>query len=94
MEINNIDALRKHAIDTLSKLSQGKITTEEAGVTGKLCENVVSTLKIQLEYAKILSQEPTIDFLEDCTVHKGKFIKSIDERKSLPMPSFDKMKRK
>lgn len=74
MKITNIDSLRNHAIDALEKLSSGLITTEEAGVTGKLCENVVSTIKVQLEYAKMLQLQPEISFLEDNTLPKGRIL--------------------
>lgn len=74
MEIRDIDSLRDFAIETLKKLSTGKISTEEAGVTGKLCENIVSTVKVQLEYAKMLDQQPNIQFLENCTLPKGRLI--------------------
>ena len=63
MKIKNIDDLRNHAIDALEKLSSGKIDVEEAGVTGKLCESVMSTLKLQVEVAKMLGREPNIPFL-------------------------------
>jgi len=94
MSIKNIDELRKHAIDTLTKLSTGEISTEQADVTGKLCENVVSTLKIQLEYSKMLGQEPTVTFLEDCTLPNGRLIENIKETKELPCPPKDRMKRR
>ncbi len=74
MGITDIDSLRQHAIDTLAKLSKREISVEEAGVTGKLCENIVSTVKVQLEYAKMLQQEPDIDFLEKCTMPQGRLI--------------------
>ena len=77
--IVDIDSLRQHAIDTLQKLSRGEISTEEAGVTGKLCENVVSTIKVQLEYSKMLQQQPTIDFLENCTLPQGRIIEEVKQ---------------
>lgn len=85
MKIINIDSLRDHAIETLEKLSKREISVEEAGVTGKLCENVVSTIKVQLEYAKMLEQQPEINFLENCTMPKGRLIekKNILENKIL-----------
>lgn len=94
MQIRDIDALRKHAIETLEKLSKGTISTEEAGVTGKLCENVVSTLKVQLEYAKMLSQEPDIAFLESSTLPKGRLIDAVKDNKQLSSPPKELMKRK
>ena len=82
--IQDIDALRKFAITTLTKLSTGSITTEEAGVTGKLCENVISTLKVQLEYAKMLGQTPNIEFLEGNTLPQGRILNTPKKLKSLP----------
>lgn len=82
-QITDIDSLRQHAIDTLAKLSKREISVEEAGVTGKLCENIVSTVKVQLEYAKMLQQEPDINFLERCTMPKGRL---IEETKKLAAP--------
>lgn len=83
MKPKNIDELREHALDTLEKLSKGKISVEEAGVTGKLCENIVSTIKVQLEYAKMLDQKPIIDFVEKSTLPKGRFIEQVKETKKL-----------
>ncbi len=65
MKIKNLDQLRNHALETLEKLSEGKITIEEAGATSKLCENVVSTVKLQLEFAKIVNKQPQIEFMGD-----------------------------
>jgi hypothetical protein len=59
----NIDELRDHALETLQKLVKKQISIEEAGVTGKLYESVVSTLKIQIDYAKAIDQKPNIKFL-------------------------------
>lgn len=80
MDIKDIDSLRQHAINTLKKLQNGKISIEEAGVTGKLCENIVSTLKVQLEYAKMLQAEPNIDFLDGSTLPK---MRVIEESKKI-----------
>jgi hypothetical protein len=85
MTILDIEALRQHAIDALEKLSKKEITIEEAGVTGKLCENVVSTLKIQLEYSKMTEDEPNIPFLGDCQLKKGKLIEQIKEDKKMKL---------
>lgn len=87
MAIENIDALRDFALFTLTRLSKGEITTEEAGVTGKLCENVVSTLKVQLEYAKMLGEIPKINFLSGSTIPETRLmnasrrLQQIDHKK-------------
>lgn len=68
MKINNIDDLRSVVVNALEELRDKKITIEEAGVTGKLCESVTSTLKLQVEVAKMLGREPNVPFLgETCS---------------------------
>lgn len=64
-KIKNLNDLREHALDALEKLAMGSLTIEEAGATSKLCENVVSTLKLELDLAKLVGKEPTIDFIAD-----------------------------
>lgn len=63
-DLSNINDLRAHALETLKKLEKGKIDVEEAGVTGKLYESVMSSLKLELEYHKMLGQQAKIHFLE------------------------------
>jgi len=82
VNIKNIDDLRQHALNTLEDLEIGKISIEQAGVTGKLCENVMSTLKTQIEVAKMLGREPNIPFLGNTS--KGRLI-SIKQTKRLEL---------
>lgn len=63
-DIKNITQLRDFALDALTKLKNREIEVAEAGVTGKLCETVISTIKSQLEYAKMLQEEPQIPFMQ------------------------------
>ena len=65
MTIKNILDLRKHAAQTLELLERGKIDNAHAAVNAKLYESMVSSLKTELEYHKMLKQRPVIDFL-DC----------------------------
>jgi hypothetical protein len=67
LEIKSLDDLREYAVATLEKLENGEIETCEAGVRGKLCENIVSTLKVQMDYAKMTNRLPHIPFIGDCT---------------------------
>lgn len=62
-KIKDIGMLRDHAIMTLEQLSNGEIDTAQAGVSGKLCEGVIATVKAELEYARMLGQEPNIPFM-------------------------------
>ena len=71
MKLKTIENLREHALETLDKLSKGSIDTAEAGVTGKLCESVMSTIKAQLEYARMLGKEPFIPFMGNLSKNKN-----------------------
>lgn len=81
-DIKNINDLRAHAILTLKKLEKGKIDMSEAGVTAKLYESVISSLKIELEYNKMLGSDPFIPFLEDESNTK-KLMSKQDNKKLL-----------
>lgn len=79
--------MRDHAIETLEKLESGKIDVAEAGVTGKLYETVISSIKTQLQYSEMNGVTPYIEFMGDArptkTV-KGVRVttKKIGQRKS------------
>lgn len=62
--IRNITELRDHALETLEALDRGDIDVHQAGVTGKLYEAVISSLKTQLAYAEIRQEVPQIDFID------------------------------
>jgi len=82
-KIKNIEELRDHALDTIEKLRDGSIDTAEAGVTGKLVEGVISTLKTQMEYNRMTGeQETAIPFLKSHST--GKMIEGKVEQKALP----------
>lgn len=63
----------------MEKLRSGKIDIAEAGVAGKLCESVVSTIKTQLEYARMCGKQPSIPFLGDISKNKN----MIEQRNSV-----------
>lgn len=65
-KITTIDDLRDHAVAMLEKLDRQEIDVAEAGVVGKLCESIISTVKVQLETARLLRREPRIPFIGDC----------------------------
>ncbi len=80
-KIKNMENLRDHALYTLERLAKQEIDTAEAAVTGKLCENVIGTVKAQLEYARMINEEPRIPFMESC--HQGKSIEGTVAPKKL-----------
>jgi hypothetical protein len=75
--------LRDHALDTLEKLADGSIDTAQAGVTGKLCESVISTVKSQLEYSRMIGDAPNIPFMQTCHDNNGRLIEHIPAAKAL-----------
>ena len=75
MKINNIEQLRNHALATLEKLESKEIDVVEAGVTAKLCETIISTVKQELVYAQMLQKETPIKFLEYKDTQKTKLLK-------------------
>ncbi len=71
MQIKTIEDLRDHALESLQRLEAGDIDTSEAGVIGKLCESVISTVKAQLEYARMLDKQPCIKFMNQAESPKN-----------------------
>ena len=64
MKITNIDQLRNHALLTLERLESKEIDVNQAGITAKLCETIISTIKQELTYNAMLQRETPIKFLE------------------------------
>lgn len=79
IDIRNIDDLRQHAIDTIHKLTTRKIDIAEAGVTGKLYENIISSLKVELEHNKMVGSDSPIRFLVGEKEVKGKVLKQAQK---------------
>lgn len=78
--MDNIHDLRQHAIATLEKLGTKKIDIMEAGVTAKLYENIMSSLKTEMEYHKMLGHTPTIDFLEGAPIEIKEKVKRLGKK--------------
>lgn len=81
-KISTIQDLRDHALLTIQKLANGDIDTSEAGVTGKLCESVIATVKSQLEYSRMLDETPEIPFMQNS--HKG--TKTLEHKAQPALP--------
>lgn len=78
-EIKNIDDLRQHAIETIHKLTSKKIDIDEAGVTGKLYENIISSVKVELEHNKMIGYDNPIRFIMGEKEVKGRVIKQAQK---------------
>ena len=59
----NIIELRNIALESLEDLRSGKIEIEEAAVAAKICETVISSVRAELEYHKIVGTVPNIEFM-------------------------------
>lgn len=81
-KIKNVEELRDFALETLERLSNGEIDTAQAGVTGKLCEGVISTVKTQMEYFRMIGEEQPIPFM--LQPNKPKLIEGQAVPKGLP----------
>ena len=81
-KIKNINQLREHALLTLERLGSGKIDCTEAGVTAKIYESVMSSVKVELEYNRMLGSEPKIKFIEDGNPHYTHSQKLIEIKKT------------
>jgi len=78
--------LRDFAIKTLERLGNREIECSEAGVTAKLCESVILTVKTELEYARMLGEEPAIPFLSGQDSNKKLTYEGTVDKKGLPSP--------
>jgi len=83
--MKNISDLRESALKTIKDLQRGTIDIDEAGVSAKLYETVISSCKAEMEYHKFLNQTANIKFLEGADIIKNiKDINASPENKLLP----------
>lgn len=78
--MKNITDLREHAIETISRLRSKKIDICEAGTTSKLYENIISSLKMELEHRKMIGDDSPIAFLGSEKLIRGKVLKQISKK--------------
>lgn len=84
-KIKTITELRDHALSIIEKLSEGQVDISEAITVSKLCDTVISTVKTQLEFAKMVNEEPSIPFLgSDQPMSKSKLIENKTSSKGIP----------
>lgn len=82
-KICNITSLRDHALLTIEKLASGEIDTAQATATGKLCDNVISTIKTQLEYSRMVGEQPEIPFMSQ--LEKGNLLEHASYKNTLTL---------
>lgn len=70
MGIKNIEELRNAGLEILDQLKSKKISPAEAGITAKIFETIMTSVRLQMEYSHQLKEVPQIPFLQDC--HRSK----------------------
>lgn len=64
-KVKSITDLRNEALDTLEGLRNGTIEMAHAAVVAKVCDAVINTIRMQVDYAKTTSTPLQIDFMND-----------------------------
>jgi len=78
MKLDNLEDLRDHLLQTLVDLDEGEIELDQASIVAKLSEAIVSGIKTELEYARLINKEPNIPFLNK-NVKNGKLLTNVKQ---------------
>jgi len=83
--IKNIDELRSHLTNELEKVSSGKTTPAAANASANLAGKILSSVKMELEYNKMVGAAPKIGFLKGLTnnINKLEHKESSEEDKKI-----------
>lgn len=63
MSITNITELRNDALYNLERLKKGEIGVDELGAISKVYQNIMVSLKLEMEVASLLGVVPEIEFM-------------------------------
>lgn len=63
MSANNVEVLRDHLFKTLKDLEKGDIEFEEANAVSKVSDSIMQTVKVEMEFSKMIGSVPKIEFL-------------------------------
>jgi len=67
----NIDKLRTILVEELEALRKGTTTPDIANAVGNVSGKIMATVKLEMEYCKMVGKTPEIDFI---TIDKKKLI--------------------
>lgn len=67
MTINNVDELRNYLSNELERVSSGQTTPAAANASANLAGKILSSVKMELEYNKMVGASPQIGFLKGFT---------------------------
>jgi hypothetical protein len=87
-KIKTIEELRDHLLNTIEKLDNDQINLQDAAITGKLCDDVLHTIKVQMEYAKMKNQQeqfsmPFMDGGKNNRLIDGDSVRFLNDKKKL-----------
>ncbi len=71
MSIKNIEQLRNAGLEILDQLKSKSINPAEAGITAKIFETIMTSVRLQMEYSSQLKEIPHIPFLQSCHKSQG-----------------------
>lgn len=67
MSISNVDELRNYLSNELERVSAGQTTPAAANASANLAGKILSSVKMELEYNKMVGATPQIGFLKGFT---------------------------
>jgi hypothetical protein len=62
-DINTINDLRDSLANELKRISSGETTPASANAYANICGKILSSVKLELEYNKMVGTTPKIDFI-------------------------------
>jgi hypothetical protein len=70
--MNNINELRQSLSDNYTQMKSGNMKIALGKELSNAAGKILSSVKVELEYAKMLNEKPDIQFLNDPAKKKGK----------------------
>jgi len=67
MPISNVEELRNYLANELERVSSGQTTPAAANASANLAGKILSSVKMELEYNKMVGSTPKIGFLKGFT---------------------------
>jgi len=60
----NLKGLRSHLFEAINKLEGGTMNVEQAKSMAQLSQTIINSVKLEMEYKKMLSKNPSVTFLD------------------------------
>ncbi len=69
-KITNLEDLRNLVLENIQKLTNNEIDIQNAAVSCKAVDTVISTIKTELDYYRMIGKTPVIPFIDENSSHK------------------------